>query len=356
MTPFDPDAAARPGSGVYGLPTTSEEAQVVLLPVPFDATTSYRPGTAGGPGAILEASRQVELFDPELGRIYEAGIAMLPEPEELRALNHAARRAAEPVIAAGGVDAVEPGTSGAAALRAAAAEVDGACEAVRQWVAGQARRLLETGRLPVVVGGEHSVPLGAIEACAERHPGLGLLHVDAHADLRLAFEGFASSHASIMRNVCERVPGVGRLVQVGVRDVGQEELAYARARPERVRIHLDAELATRRLEGEPWSRQIARVLADLPAEVYLSFDIDGLEPGLCPGTGTPVPGGLSFHEAVALVAGVARSGRRLVGIDLCEVAPRPGDDWDGNVGARLLYKLIGWALRSRAAAGRAGPG
>ncbi|HOX41960.1 MAG TPA: agmatinase family protein [Myxococcota bacterium] len=347
MAHFDPDAAARPGSGVFGLPTLPAEARVVLIPVPFDATTSYRAGTAEGPAAILAASRQVELFLPELGCPYTAGIAMLPEPAEVRAWSLAARRAAEPVIAAGGVEAAAPGSPEAEHLAAQAREVDGACEAVRAWVGELAHRLLAEGRMPVVVGGEHSVPLGAIEAYAERYPGLGLLHVDAHADLRQAFEGFAFSHASIMRNVCARAPGIARLVQVGVRDLGQEELAFARAQPQRVCMHLDTDLAARRMQGEPWSRQVERIVADLPERVYLSFDIDGLEPGLCPGTGTPVPGGLGFHEALALVSGLVQSGRRLVGFDLCEVAPRAGDDWDGNVGARLLYRLIGWALRSQ---------
>jgi agmatinase len=346
MPPFDPDAAARPGSGVFGLTSPPEEARVVLLPVPFDATTSYRAGTAGGPAAILEASRQVDLFDLELGRPYEAGIAMLPEPPEVLRWNREARALAEPVLAAGGVEATGPGSPERAALERAARRVDELGEALRAWLGAEVRRLLAAGRLPVVVGGEHSVPLGAIEAQAEQSPGLGVLHVDAHADLREAFEGFRFSHASIMRNVCARVPGVARLVQVGVRDFGQDELAFIQANPERVRTHFDVQLAERRLAGEPWARQVERILADLPEAVYVSFDIDGLEPGLCPGTGTPVPGGLSFHQAMFLITALARSGRRIVGLDVCEVAPRPGDDWDGNVGARVLYKLIGAALQS----------
>jgi agmatinase len=217
---------------------------------------------------------------------------------------------------------------------------------VNAWVERTVEGLLARGKVVGTVGGDHSVALGAIAAHARRHPGLGVLHVDAHADLRVAFEGFTFSHASILYNVAESCPGVGRIVQVGLRDLSEEELRYAEASKGRIVQHHDAALAAARFDGEPWSTAVARILAPLPADVYVSFDIDGLDPTLCPGTGTPVPGGLSFQEAAALLAGIARSGRRLVGFDLVEVAPGPGGGaWDGNVGARLLYKLLGWALR-----------
>jgi agmatinase len=141
---------------------------------------------------------------------------------------------------------------------------------------------------------------------------------------------------------------VGKLVQVGVRDLGAAEAAYIRESGGRVVTHFDATLTRARFEGVPWMRQVERIVEGLPELVYLSFDIDGLDPTLCPHTGTPVPGGLSFAEAGALLAGVVASGRRIVGLDLDEVAPGPdGDEWDGNVGARLLYRMIGWTLRSQ---------
>jgi agmatinase len=339
--PFDPSAAALPDSGVFGLPHSEDEAAVVLVPVPFEATTSYRGGAAQGPEAILSASRQVDLFDVETGRPYEAGIHMLPTPERIVALNAAARRAAEQVISAGGV------TAGDAALEAAARQVNEASAEVNTWVDAEVTRLIAKGKRVGVVGGDHATAFGSIAAHARAYPGLGVLHLDAHADLRRAYEGFADSHASIFYNVAERVPGVERIVQVGVRDVSEEEWDYAAGTNGRVVIHHDALLAQARFEGESWGDQVDRMIATLPGDVYLSFDIDGLDPALCPHTGTPVPGGLSFQQACALVRGVARSGRRIVGLDLVEVAPGPdGDEWDGNVGARLLYKMIGWLLVS----------
>ena len=342
---FDPDAAAPPGAGIFGLPHSVDEAGVVVVPVPFEATTSYGGGTVDGPRALLSASRQVDLFDIEVGRAYRRGIAMLDEPAEVRAWNDEARRQGAEVIAQGGVG-TDPG------LQAAAARVNALSERMNEWVQRTAAEHLRRGQLVAVVGGDHSVPFGAIAATAERHPGLGVLHLDAHADLREAYEGFTWSHASIMYNVCERISGVARLVQVGLRDVGEREYRYITESKGRVIAHFDALLAEERFGGTSWSAQVQRIVEGLPSKVYLSFDIDGLDPTLCPHTGTPVPGGLDFAMACHLVAAVARSGRTIVGLDLCEVAPGPdGDEWDGNVGARLLYKMIGWALRSQGVEG-----
>lgn len=339
---FDPNAAATRESGVFGLPHTPEEARVILVPIPFEATTSYGGGTSNGPRAVLEASRQVDLFDVETGRPYEGGIAMLEEPAEVRAWNDRAKAAAQPVIEAGGV------SRGDAALRASVGEVDALCEKMNDYVYRTTRAWLEKGKVVGAVGGDHGTSFGCIRAHAERYPGMGVLHLDAHADLRNAYEGFTWSHASIMHNVYARLPGVKTLVQVAVRDMGGDEDALIQSSKGRVRLFHDAELKRRQFDGEPWNRLVDEMVAPLPENVYLSFDVDGLDPTLCPHTGTPVPGGLSFPEANALIAGVVRSGRRIVGFDLTEVAPDPdGGEWDGNVGARLLYKMIGWTLKSQ---------
>ena len=336
---FDPNAAAAAESGVFGLPHTPDEARVVLIPVPFEATTSYGGGTADGPRTLLSASKQVDLFDLETGKPYEAGIAMLDEPAAVRSLNDRAKALATPIIVAGGRDE-----------RGALPEINRLCAEMNGWVRETTEHWLARGKIVGAIGGDHSTPFGAIEAYAERFPGMGVLHLDAHADLRDAYEGFEWSHASIMFNVVERLKKVGKLVQVGIRDFCEEEHDFIAQSKGRVVTHFDALLANARLEGEPWGHQVQRIVADLPKDVYLSFDIDGLDPTLCPHTGTPVPGGLSFPMACALVARVVKSGRRIIGFDLNEVAPGPeGDEWDGNVGARLLYKMIGWTLKSQPA-------
>jgi len=340
VTAFDPSSAAL-HDGIYGLPFTPDEARVVLVPVPWEATVSYGSGTADGPAAILKASRQVDLLDRETGRPYEAGIAMLDIPQEIRRWSDEAREKAAPVIAVGG-----PGDH--ATLKRAVAEVDALGDRMNAWVYDQVRGRLDAGQLVGVVGGDHSVPYGAIRAVAEAHPGVGVLHVDAHADLRLAYEGFRWSHASIMRNVLD-LDGVARIVQVGIRDYSDEEDETIRAHPDRLRTHFDPDLRRALFDGESFSRVAGRVVADLPGQVYVSFDIDGLDPALCPHTGTPVLGGLSFAEVSGLLRTVVASGRRIVGFDLNEVAPDPEgrSEWDGNVGARVLYKEIGFALLSQ---------
>lgn len=340
--PFDPNAAATPGSGVFGLLSGPDDSQVILLPVPFDATTSYRRGTAGGPAAILEASRQVDLLDVASGKPYEAGVYMLPADPSFEALNDEARAAADPVIEEGGVFPDRPD------LLAAAARTNALCEQMNERVYQSAAAWMDQGRLVGVVGGDHSTPFGAIRAAAERHPGLGVLHIDAHADLRRAYEGFTWSHASIMHNVLARLPAVSRLVQVGIRDLCEDELIQIREDRARVTTFFDAWLQAQKQSGVVFARLIDRIVSELPEKVYVSFDIDGLDPTLCPHTGTPVPGGLSFAEAMGLIEAVVASGREIVAFDLNEVAPGPdGDEWDANVGARVLYRMLGLALRSR---------
>lgn len=332
---FDPDAAAGADAGIYGLPFTPDDAHVIVIPVPFEATTSYGGGTSRGPAAVLEASKQVDLFDAETGKPYEAGIAMLEPSKKVVRWNREGKLLAKPVIAAGG--------AANRRTRAAAAKVNDLSAKVNEWVYAATKKQLDGGKMPVTLGGDHSVPFGAIRAYAERYPGLGILHLDAHADLRDAYEGFTWSHASIFHNVMTRLDTVGRLVQVGVRDLGQAEQTMIDGSNGRIVTFHDARVAARKEEGEPFARIADEIAAALPERVYLSWDIDGLDPTLCPSTGTPVPGGLSWNEAVGLLRALVRAGKRIVGLDLCEVAPGE-TEWDANVGARLLYKMIGFAL------------
>jgi agmatinase len=338
---FDPGAAAA-GGGIYGLSHGAAEARVVLVPVPWEPTTSYGRGAARGPAAILAASRQVELYDLQTGRPYEAGIALLEDDPEIVQWNAEACAAAEPIVAAGGAIGDD------AALAAQLGRVNELSAMLDDRVARICADWLSRDKLVGLVGGDHSAAFGAMHAHAKRWPGLGILHFDAHADLRDAYEGFVGSHASIMFNVLTRLPEVTRIVQVGLRDLSEEEHQVIVGSRGRLVAFYDGDITRRLFDGEPFARIAAAIVDSLPERVYVSFDIDGLDPALCPGTGTPVPGGLSFQQAVAVLARVVASGRTIVGFDLCEVAPGPGgDEWNANVGARVLYKLIGLALRSQ---------
>jgi agmatinase len=364
---FDPNGAGAEAAGIFGLPYTTAESSLVLIPVPFEATTSYGRGTAFGPRAILRASPQLDLFDVELARVglghpWAWGIAMEPEAAEVLRWNAEASRLALPIIAVGG------NILGDAALARDLERVDELCRGLDAWVERRAAEHLAAGKVVGLVGGDHATSFGAIAAVAAHHGEIGVLHIDAHADLREAYEGFSRSHASIMDNVLREIPGVQALVQVGIRDLCEQE--YRRICGEaRVFTYFDVDVRAGLAEGRTWRDWCEAIVAHLPEKVHVSFDIDGLEPGSCPHTGTPVPGGLSFGEATELLATLARSGREIVGFDLVEVAPSGGreasaaiaeggaetvdvtvaDDWDGNVGARLLYKLCGWALWTQGA-------
>ncbi len=342
---FDPSAAAVSGSGIYGLPHGEDQAHVQVLPVPFDATASYRKGAALGPQAVLAASRQVDLFDPLFGKPYETGIFLRAASPAVTAAQEEGTPLAQLVIDAGGV------VEGNSRLARALARVNELGAVVNAAVRTETEAILAQDKLPVILGGDHSVPYGALEAAAARHPGLGVLHFDAHLDLRDAYEGFQWSHASILRNASERLDGIARVLHLGIRDLSEEELDYARASKGRHEVLLDIEWAAARLEGRDLRALVRSKLEVLPEQVWITFDVDGLDPALCPGTGTPVPGGFDWPETMLWLDELSRSGRRVVGLDLVEVSPGfpapAGDTWDAMVGARLLYRLIGCALRTR---------
>jgi agmatinase len=341
---FDPNAPAPKNSGIYGLPTLEADAALVLLPVPWEATTSYGGGAAEGPAAILEASKQVDLFDLDVDKPYEAGIAMAAAPDELAAWNERAKELAQKIIREDD-DVQEPG-----ARAKVLGEVEALGAKVNAWVDRETTRLLDAGKIVGVVGGDHSAPLGAIEAAARRFGSFGVLHVDAHSDTRDAYEGFRFSHASIMRNVLDAVPGVEKLVQLAIRDVCEEEMEYVRAAGDRVVVFDDRQVSRDKARGASWHAIAERIVAALPNRVWISFDIDGLDPKLCPHTGTPVPGGIELAEATYLMSMIVSAKKTIVGFDLCEVAPNledESDEWDANVGARLLYKMCGFTLASQ---------
>lgn len=325
-------------AGIFGGTCDADAAQLILIPVPWEATTSYGGGTATAPNAILRASHQLDLVDGAFGEPYRSGIHLLPTDPELVELASATAIRAKRVIAAF--------DSGSAPDAADLAAVNQASTSVNAWVRGTADKWLERGKLCGVIGGDHSSPMGLLAALAARQ-AFDILHIDAHHDLRDAYEGFADSHASIMHNVLRRLPSVQHLVQVGIRDYSASEHKLAASDP-RITTFYDRDLFGARAIGQSFATTVARVLAPLGPKVYVSFDIDGLDPSLCPGTGTPVPGGLSFQEAAYVLEQVVHSGRTVIGFDLCEVAPHAmGGDWDANVGARVLYKLCGATLAGR---------
>ena len=321
----------------FGLPFNYEESDLVLFPVPWEVTVSYRAGTAKGADAMLNASTQIDLYDPDHHNGWHQGIFTKKSSSTIKKKNTELRKKAAAHIAA-----LEKGKHDDSA--ALLDQVNKECEKLRKYVYGEAKQILNDNKIPGLVGGDHSTPLGLMEALGEKHGGFGILQIDAHADLRNAYEGFTYSHASIMFNALQ-IENVKKLVQVGVRDICDDEIDLINNSDRRVVTYFNHELKNAQYNGIQWSIICRQIIEELPKNVYVSFDIDGLDVKLCPNTGTPVPGGLEFEQAVYLINEIITSGRTIIGFDLVEVAPGK-DEWDAIVGARMLYKLCNLALKS----------
>lgn len=336
---FNPSGVGLKNGNFIGLPYNESTANVVLIPVPWDVTVSFGEGTALGTQAIREASVQLDLYDPDVRDAWKLGIYMLPEDESI--LNK--RNQLRP-LALKYIDFLEDGgdyTSNKE-FDAIRNSLNIAGNELNENVYRQAKAIIENAKIAAVVGGDHSVPLGLIKALSEKYDHIGVLQIDAHLDLRNSYEGLTWSHASIFNNVL-KIKNIEKLVQVGIRDYCQEELEVIEEEGGRIAVFFDQQLKENKFAGMTWIEQCEKIIEELPQEVYISFDIDGLDPKLCPHTGTPVPGGLEFNEVTFLIKKLVDSGRRIVGFDVCETGNHP---WDANVGARIIYKLSNLAGRS----------
>ncbi|NCN95585.1 MAG: agmatinase family protein [Bdellovibrionales bacterium] len=337
---FNPGVTGSAEDGLFGIPTNEKNSLVHILPVPWEVTTSYGRGTALGPKAILEASPQIDLYDLEFKKAYEKGFHLFPLSEKWLRLNNKLKAQALKIR-----DQIERKGKLSKSLGARQQEINANSEKLNSWVYDFAMKAFSKEKIPAVLGGDHSSPEGLILASSEAHGEIGVLHIDAHADLREAYQGFTHSHASIMFNVMSHKSRPKKLVQVGIRDFCEEEFEQIQSRSD-ITCHFDQNLKNSIFSGESWKSLCEKIISELPAKVHISFDIDGLDPVLCPGTGTPVPGGLQFSEANLLIKTLVASGRQIVSFDLNEVAPSKNSEWDANVGARVLFKLCGWSALS----------
>lgn len=295
--PFDYDQVT-PGEFGGTMPTTADfdSARVVILPIPLDRTTSYVPGTRNGPHEILIASSHMELWDEETeADVHSIGIFTLPEME------------------------------------LPFASMDDVIKEIRRVAA----ELVKHDKFPVVLGGEHSITAPVVAAVAAKHAGLSVLQIDAHADLRESFMGTKHNHACAMRRVLE----YARCTQVGIRSLSPEEAAAAPTLP--TEIFYDFNMR----QHDDW---IDRVVDSLSETVYITIDVDGLDPAIMPATGTPEPGGLSWYELLAVLRRVVDT-RRVVGCDIVELSPMPGLVAPNFLCAKLIYKILSYRFGSEVA-------
>lgn len=339
---FDPNQPGSADASIFGLPFSAEESEIIVIPVPWEVTVSYGAGASQGPEAIFDASFQVDLFHQQFPELWKQGIFMADAPEHWMQKSIALKQKAQEIIRIqeeGGDLNEHPN------LLDDLNEINQACQELNQELENLVLEWQAKGKKVALVGGDHSTPLGYYQALAKSHSSFGILHFDAHMDFRKAYENFTYSHASIMYNTLQ-LPEISRIVQVGIRDFCEQEFEVVKEAGERVRIFSDADIKADRFEGKSWKTQCDEILAALPEKVSISFDIDCLYQWYCPTTGTPVPGGLSFEEATYLLTQLANSGKEIIGFDLVEVSPGE-TDWDGNVGARLLFHLCGVFAKSQ---------
>jgi agmatinase len=269
--------------------TAYENAKFVIIPVPYDLTSTYQSGSRRGPGAILDASANMELYDEELQQeTYRAGIHTL------------------------------------AVLDADARGPEQMMKAIRRTVAG----IIADGKIPVMLGGEHSISFGAVQAAQEAFPKLAVLQLDAHADLRDAYQGTPFSHAAVARRIMEICP----LVQAGIRSMSVEEAEFLAARP------VKSYPADFILDGGSWCEAIC---GDLHGDIYLTVDLDVLDPAVMPATGTPEPGGIAWRDLIRLIREVAKR-CRIRGFDVVELAPIPGMVAPDFLASKLIYRIMGY--------------
>lgn len=342
LSGFDPNSVANPNNGLFGLPFTEEEARLVLLPVPWDVSVSYKAGTSRAAERICHASLQVDLADDDVKDGWQQGIFMRELDKNILLKSDYLRKEAELYI-----NYITEGelVADSKFMCKVAKEINEGSDFLNQWVYEQTKDLLDAGKLVGLLGGDHSTPLGFYKAIAEKYPEFGILQIDAHCDLREAYENFKYSHASIMYNALKEIPQLSKLVQIGTRDYSLSEIEFIKHSQGRVVTYFDKEIKDRGYEGESWRQITDEIVGHLPQKVYVSFDIDGLDPKLCPNTGTPVPGGFETQQVYYLLKKLLESGRHLIGFDLNEVGVS-ANEWDENVGARVLFKLCNLLIAS----------
>ncbi len=329
---YNPSGIAEINGNILGLPDDYNSANLIIFAVPWEVTVSYGRGTANGPQRILDASYQIDLFDFDHPDGWKQGIFLEEIPKHILGKNNYYREEAAKIIQR---QAEGKALTETPDLTPVLTAINQASEQINQWLFTQCQAAMNEGKKVAVIGGDHSLPLGYFQALATKYENYGILHIDAHADLRDAYQGFEFSHASIMFNAI-KIPQISNLVQVGIRDISQDEVDIIQESNGRITAYYDQAIKQKLYSGMNWIDICQEIISHLPENVYISFDVDGLDPKLCPNTGTPVPGGLELEHTYCLFRELVNSSRKIIGFDICEV----GDaEWDGNVGARILYKL-----------------
>lgn len=338
---FDPNQPGLSDASLFGLPLPAELSDIIIVPAPWEVTVSYGAGASEGVDAVFDASFQVDLLQQEFPDLWKLGIYLDQDIPDWKSKSDELKALAQPII-----EALEKGedVGSNSELTHNLQKINQDCSQFNEEVKQRVLHWMNQNKLVGFLGGDHSTPLGYYQALATKHENFGILHLDAHMDLRNAYEGFTYSHASIMYNALQ-IPQLGKLVQVGIRDFCEQEVDVVKSSNQKVRVFTDFDLKSMEFGGQNWEDICTIIINELPKKVHISFDIDGLYQWYCPNTGTPVPGGLAYGKATYLLSKLIEFDKEIIGFDLVEVAPGE-NDWDGNVGARLLFHMCGVLAKS----------
>lgn len=344
LNTFDPNAAGNPQSNIFGLPFTEEDSRLVIQPVPWEATINAYPGTSRCISSIVRHSIHLDLWWKEQPNLWKQGIYIRETNQKILLKSDYLRKEAELLV---GYTCCGKAVCDNDFMQKNLKEINAGGCYLNTWVYDHTKDILDKGKLAALLGGDHSITFGFIQALSEKYEDFGILQIDAHCDLRKTFEGFIFSHASIMRNVLDRFSQVTKLVQVGVRDFCEEEHNYLQDNAERIKTFFDEDLKDLTAQGQSWY-DIAQTIVDaLPQKAYISFDIDGLKPYYCPSTNTPVVGGLEYDQLKTIFKLMKKSGKTIIGFDLCQIGNgRIGTD--AQMGAYILWDLCNQILHSNA--------
>ena len=324
------DSVLSLNNGIFGQDCTVDNASIVIISVPWDLTCSYGVGSALNRQAIHEASLQLDLWDFNAQSAWKQGIALAPEFSDILSFNQNYRSDATLIY-----KELESGNFLSKDLLEAQTKINQYSELLLDKVSDSILSYLNQNKRVVLLGGEHSISLAYLRALSTLYKSFGVLQWDAHMDCRESYAGFNYSHASVMYHAAH-IPELKHIVQVGIRDCCSTEIEFSKQAPSKIHTFFDRQLASDQFRGRLWSDICDEIIDKCPNYIYISCDIDGFDPSLCPSTGTPVPGGLSFNQWNYLLQELKRQGKTIIGSDLVEVVTNT--KWDANVAARLLYQ------------------
>ncbi len=340
---FNPNQAITANGNIFGFPCNEENADLIIVPVPWDATASYGKGSHLGPQAILKASTQLNFFHHDLEKAHETKVFMTEVSSEWKKINSQNAEKSTEYIRYLEKEGEEKAFG---YFKSEIENINHVHQVLTENLKERCISLLDQNKMVGILGGEHSVSLGLIQALNDKYDDFGVLHIDAHADLKFEYLGFEQSHASIMRNVMSTCANMSKLIQIGVRELSESEFDFSKDQ-EKISTYYDWAIKKDMLKGKSWFEIITEIINQMPSNIYISFDIDGLKPYLCPNTGTPVAGGFELNEVQLLFSEIINAGKNVIGFDLCEVSPSNDNDIDAYFGAQALWELTCYAEKSR---------